>query len=446
MTKEQQNVVRFAPSPTGPLHIGSVRTALFNFLYARKNSAKFILRLEDTDTERSKREFEEDILSGFEWLGIYYDELYKQSERTEIYQEYIKKLIDSGCAYVSEEPSGERQSVIRFKNPNKSIRFEDIIRGEVSFDTTELGDFVIAKSENEPLYNLAVVVDDKEMGVTHIIRGEDHISNTPRQILILEALGVERPFYAHIPMILAPDRSKMSKRYGTVSITEYQKQGFLPEAILNYLALLGWNPGGEKEVFKTEELIDLFDINRVQKGGAIFSTEKLRWFNSEHIKLLSKEERDTKLMNFLKSRKNDLPEGLYELIQESESLREAICERTEVFEDVIGLASEGEYDYLLSSPEIDPEKINWKDTPSEQTRSHLDKLIDLLESLDSYEKPEFIKNAVWEYATEKGRGEVLWPMRVALSGKEQSLDPFTIASVLGKLKTVERLKKAKKNI
>ena len=229
------------PSPTGLFHVGSVRTALYNYLYAKQNDGKFILRIEDTDKERSKVEFEDNIIESFKWLQMPYQEFYRQSERTEIYKKYLQKLIDQNLAYISKEPArttetvqsgGEvkklRGEVIRFKNPNKKIKFNDLILGEVEFNTTDLKDFVIAKDLDTPLYNFAVVVDDMEMGVTHVIRGQDHTSNTPRQILLIEALGGERPQYAHIPLILSPDKAKLSKRHGAVSALEYKEMGYVP--------------------------------------------------------------------------------------------------------------------------------------------------------------------------------------------------------------------------
>lgn len=438
MTEKTQQTVRFAPSPTGLLHIGSVRSALFNYLYAKKNNAKLILRIEDTDKERSRKEFEDNIVEGFDWLGITFDEMYRQSERSDIYERYIQKLLDSGKAYISEEESGDRKHVIRFKNPNTSITFEDEVRGQVTFDTTELGDFVIARSETEPLYHLAVVIDDFEMGVTHVIRGEDHISNTPRQILILEAIGATRPVYAHIPMILAPDRSKMSKRHGTVAVTEYRAEGFLPEAILNYLALLGWNPGGDKEVFTLEELIELFDLSRVQKGGAIFSTEKLRWFNSEHLKLLSDDEKRAIMVDFLKDHK-EVSDDFVSLVEESEPFRRAAFERIETLGDVVKFYKEGEYNYFFNEPQGVMDKVLRKDASPEKTKEHLLHLVKLLDPIEDFSDPEIIRSAVWDYATEQGRGDVLWPMRVALSGKERSIDPFTISVILGKIETTRRL-------
>jgi glutamyl/glutaminyl-tRNA synthetase len=291
-------VTRFPPSPTGFLHVGSVRTALFNYLFAKKFGGEMILRIEDTDKERSKKEFEVNITDSLCWLSLPWsnEKILRQSERSDVYKKYLEKLIVEGKAYVSRETpkeEGDRAEVVRFKNPNKKIKFTDLIRGEIEFDTTELEDFVIAKSLEEPLYHLAVVIDDFESGVTHVIRGEDGISNTPRQILIQEAIGAPRPIYAHLPLILAPDRSKLSKRkHGeSVSINFYREKAYFPEAILNYLALLGWNPGDDREIFSLEELVQVFDLSKVQKGGAIFNIEKLNWFNKQYLQKLSAEEK-----------------------------------------------------------------------------------------------------------------------------------------------------------
>lgn len=279
-----------APSPTGNLHVGTARTALFNFIFARQRSGKYILRIDDTDKERSTKEFEKNILDGLAWLGLPHDELFRQSERMSVYVSYLKKMMDNGSVYVSKEEvkeEGQRNEVIRLKNPNKKIVFDDLIRGPIEFNTTELGDFVVAKSLEEPLYHLASVVDDIDMGITHVIRGEDGISNTPRQILIQEAMNVPRPTYAHLPLLLGSDRSKLSKRkHGEVVwIDTYKNKGYLPQAILNYLALLGWNPGTEQEIFTLDELIKVFDLSRVHKGGAIFDEKKLAWVNRKHFNI-----------------------------------------------------------------------------------------------------------------------------------------------------------------
>lgn len=426
-------ITRFPPSPTGYLHIGSVRTALFNYLYAAAQGGEMMLRFEDTDRERSTLTYEEDILSGLNWLSIPYTlaDNPRQSERGALYIPYIQLLIESGAAYEAEESKdGSGKKVVRFKNPNSTLTFTDLIRGEVTFDTTELGDFVIAKSSAEPLYHLAVVIDDHEMGVTHVIRGEDHISNTPRQILILEALGFIRPAYAHIPLILAPDRSKMSKRHGAVSVGEYKAQGIIPEALINYLALLGWNPGGEKEIFTLKELAALFTLERVQKGGAVFDIEKLIWFNAEHLKRLSDEEYHTRLTHYGHS---EVDVRLIPLIKErAKTLAEAA-------ELVV------EYDFThAAQPTAALLTQNGKILAIDAS-THLQALYDALVALpDDDFTPEKVKEAVWPYAEEKGRGAVLWPLRVALSGKEKSPDPFTIAGIVGKKIALERIEAARK--
>ncbi len=417
-------IVRFAPSPTGTLHLGSARTALFNYLYAKQTGGKFLLRIEDTDRERSKPEFEQNIFDSLDWLGIKFDnsELIQQSERSAIYNEALEKLIASGSAYVSKEEAGDKKrgEVIRFKNPGREIRFEDLIRGEITFDTTELGDFVIAKSLTEPLYHFAVVVDDYETGVTHVIRGEDHISNTPRQILIQEALGAPRPIYAHIPLILAPDRSKLSKRHGAVGVTDYRDQGYLPEALNNYLALLGWNSGTDQELFSLEELIAQFKLEKVQKAGAIFNLEKLNWLNHEYIKKIP----DDKLLNYFpKETDQKILSKIIPLIKE----------RLVTLANLNSLVtSEGEFAYFFTRPTYAKELL--------KTSEHLIAVKNILEKIPETDfTAEKIKLAVMPYADEKGRGLVLWPLRVALTGREKSTDPFTVASILGQEETLARL-------
>ena len=433
INKKEKVKVRFAPSPTGFLHIGGVRTALFNFLFARHNKGKLLLRIEDTDTERSKKEYEKSIIETMDWLGLDYDEFYRQSERSDIYQKHLKKIIDAGHAYVSkEEPKevGDRTEVIRFKNPNIKIKFTDLIRGEVEFDTTDLGDFVIAKSMTEPLYHFAVVVDDFESGVTHVIRGEEHLSNTPRQILIQRAIGAHQPLYAHIPLILAPDRSKLSKRHGAVSVTEFRDRGYIKEALINFLALLGWNPGTEQEIFSLKELVKVFDIAKIQKGGAIFNETKLQWFNHEYIKVTPTKEIAKKIV------------GIFDIDAKlAEKLAPVVIERINVWGDLSKMQSDGELQYFFTAPSFDPKKMIWKDSTAETTKSHIEYSIAALEKISEKKwVADNIKNVVWDYATEKGRGAVLWPIRFALTGKEKSPDPFTVASIIGKTETLTRLK------
>ncbi len=383
-SKNNKVVVRIAPSPTGNLHMGTARTALFNFLFARHNGGKFLIRIEDTDTERSDKKYERDIFEGLEWLGITSDEIpLRQSERNEVYKKYAQKLVDAGVAQ-------ESDGAVVLKNQKKEILFEDAIRGEIKFeDVAE--EIVIMKSDGTPTYNFAVVVDDYESGITHIIRGEDHISNTPRQVVIMETLGFPRPVYVHLPMILGPDRSKLSKRHGAVSLLEYRDKGYLPQAMVNYLALLGWNPGTDQEIFIMEELIKEFSLEKIQKSGAIFDEKKLEWVNREHLKRLPPEEQKALLLEKIKDE-----------------------------------------DYIKSALTLDISKICWKDTGIEDTKKHLERVRELVGDDD----------AIMKYAEKAGRGSVLWPLRYALSGLEVSPDPFTLLEILGRDESLKRIEKA----
>lgn len=404
-----------------------------------------ILRSEDTDKERSKKEFEDEIIEGLAWLGIEWsnEKIFRQSERGEIYTSYLEKTITDGTAYVSKEESkrepGTMVEVIRLKNPNKQITFKDLIRGEITFDTTELGDFVIARSIDDALYHFTVVVDDHEMSVTHVLRGEDHISNTPRQILIQEAIGAKRPEYAHLPLILAPDRSKMSKRHGAVALKDYIAEGFTKEAIVNYLALLGWNPGTDQEIFSVEELVSQFDINQIQKGGAIFDKQKFRWINKQHLDRLTDNDFLDMVEKSLPNKIKSLPGYSMEALTK---LLPAIRERTEISADIREAAEAGEYDWAFAKPGVVVEMLRWKnDTSVKEVLPRLEKTKELLEKVD-FSSSETIKTALWQYAEEAGKGEVLWPLRVALTGREKSPDPFTCAYVIGKSETLERIENA----
>jgi nondiscriminating glutamyl-tRNA synthetase len=429
-------VTRIAPSPTGFLHFGTARTALFNYLFTKKYNGKFIVRIEDTDRERSTIEYEKNILENLSWLGLQHDEFYRQSERTDIYRKYLENLIKSEKAYVSQESSGERSSVIRFKNPNKKITFNDLIRGEISFDTTELGDFVIAKSLIEPLYHLAVVIDDHEMGITHIIRGEDGISNTPRQILIQEAIGANLPEYAHLPLILGKDRSKMSKRHGPTALSEYCQRGYLKQALINYLAMLGWNPGDDRELFTLDDLINEFSIEKVSKSGAIFDENRLNWYNREYLKKID----DSFFLENTRKYFDKFKTGDDEILK----LKNIIIERINVFADLKSLIEAGDFDCFFNEPDIvDINKINWKNISVLETKKHLESILILIKDSDSqiFQDIDKIKKIIWDYAEKNGKGNVLWPIRYILSGKEKSPDPFTLIKFLGKEKTIERIEK-----
>lgn len=445
-------VTRIAPSPTGYLHIGTARSALFNYLFAKKHGGSFIVRIEDTDKKRSTTEFETDILNGLTWLGLNWDSLYRQSQRLEIYKDHITRLIGSGAAYISKEESRDDPNVhievIRLKNPNKEVSFDDIIHGTISFDTKELGDFVIARRIDEPLYHLAVVVDDHLMGITHVIRGDDHISNTPRQILIQEALGIQRPQYAHIPLILDSDRSKMSKRTGTTSLFQYKEDGYLSPALINYLALLGWNPGTDEELFTLSELVEKFNIEEVHKGSAVFSTDKLNWFNKEYIKRLPEKERRTRIKDVLRSSISLSITQLEHYEEIIDRIIPEIEERISYFGEVEKLVSNGELLFYFEQPEYTTTALLWKGKESlDEVATHLKVLIEKINThSEDLFTSELVKKSIWSYAEEKGKGDVLWPMRYALTGREKSPDPFTVSAILGKKETLLRLEYALKKI
>ncbi len=440
----QPVITRMAPSPTGNLHVGTARTALFNYLYTKRHHGTFIMRIEDTDKERSRPEYETEILEGLAWLGITWDAFYRQSERTLIYRGYLERAIEKGTAYISEEESkkeeGKMVQVVRLRNPNTTITFEDEVRGEITFDTTELGDFVIARSLDDALYHFTAVVDDHEMGVTHVIRGEDHISNTPRQILIQEAIGAERPIYAHLPLLLGSDRSKLSKRHGATQLESYKKIGYTKEALVNYLALLGWNPGTDEELFTLEELMRIFDLSGVQKGGAIFDVEKLKWFNKEYIRKMD----DDSFFSYTETR---LPERIRSLRDFSQArLRRTlpvIRERIYTGDDITIFGEAGEFDFAFETPSVDLVMLKWKnDDKVERALPRLQKCAEIIATIPENAPSELIKERIFDYAQEVGKGEVLWPLRVALTGRERSPDPFTIISIIGSGEAYHRVQRA----
>ena len=430
-------VTRFAPSPTGNLHSGAYRTAIFSYLFARKNGGKFVLRIEDTDTERSKKEYQENILESLKWMGLEFDEFFTQSEHKDRHTEVLEKMIRDGHAYISKEESkdgsGVIKEIVRFKNPNIDVTFHDDIKGEVTMNTLDLGDFVIAKNIHEPLFHLAVVVDDFDEGVTHVIRGEDHVSNTPRQILIQRAIGAPTPSYAHLPLVLGLDKQKLSKRKGALAITEYRDKGYLPEAILNMVAMVGWNPGTDQELFSKEQLVAAFDLSQVQKSPAIFNPDKLDWFNREHLKKLSPDEQKMYIKKFLPERFSHLSEVVLD------KLVPVIVERIHHFSEATEMADAGEFDYYLAAPEFDESKMVWKTDTLDQAKEHLQKVYALLNDYTGDWNAESVKSVIWEYAETVGRGNVLWPMRYVLSGRDKSPDPFVLADIIGKQETLKRI-------
>ncbi|MCX6701978.1 MAG: glutamate--tRNA ligase family protein [Candidatus Zambryskibacteria bacterium] len=446
-------ITRFAPSPTGHFHVGGIRSALYNFLFARQNNGTYILRSEDTDKERSKIEYENEFLELFDWLGLKHDLFFRQSDRLEIHQKYLKKMMDEGYAYLSKEiptEEGQRDEVIRFKNPNKKITFTDLILGDITVDTTDLGDFVIARDMNEPLYHLTVVIDDFEMGVTHVIRGQEHTSNTSRQILIQEAIRATRPLYAHLPLILNKERVKLSKRDESVpSAIEYKKRGYIPEALLNFMALNGWNPGGEQEIFTLSELIEKFDISQIQKGGGVFNPEKLEWVNKEHMKHLSEDVRNKEIIDRFQNNP-----GINQNIKIKDEkfllkLCPVIFDHISKWGDIDTMIGVGELDYYFNAPQYETNLLYWKANPTpEETKKHLEFILDTLKNTpeDNFSNSEKIKSLIFDYATKNGRGQVLWPLRVALSGKDKSPDPFTLIYIMGKTETISRIDEAIKKL
>lgn len=434
-------VTRFAPSPTGLLHAGNYRTAVFAYLFARKHGGTFILRIEDTDRERSKPEYEANILDALQWLSIDHDIFVRQSECVAKHEEAIIKLLDGGFAYESTEAhpeTGIERTLIRFKNPGGTVTFNDAIRGDITTDVTDLGDFVVAKSRTEPLFHIANVVDDGESGVTHIIRGEDHISNTPRQILLVRALGYPEATYAHLPLVLASDRAKLSKRRGALPLTTYRDMGYLPNALLNYLSLLGFHPEGEEEIFTPEELAELFDLSRIQKGGAIFDPVKLLWVNNEHMRRMPEDVFEKEIRSRL--------EPLTSLSEWSEErfirALPTIGERIKVFGDIDTHIEEGELSYLFEPPTVSSAHISWKDTSKEVTQTHLAEMLTRLQTLAPFPSESEAEEALIPYANEVGRGAVLWPLRYSLSGKERSPGPFTLIHILGRDTAYSRIKNA----
>lgn len=437
-------VTRIPPSPTGRLHIGTARTALFNYLFARHNGGLLVFRSEDTDRARSKKEYEDEIMEGLSWLGLSWDSFSRQSEHAARYRELLEKIVGAGKAYVSAEPSKEDPSrtveVVRLRNPGRKLTFVDLVRGDITFDTAELDDFVIARSMDDALYHFAVVADDLDAGVTHVIRGEDHISNTPRQILIQEALGAPRPAYAHLPLILDAKRARLSKRSGTAtSIAEYRAEGFLPEALVNYLALLGWNPGGEREDFSLAELVEAFSLDGVQKSGAAWSREKLLSVNHRWMRKLSDDD-------FITHLEPGHPVFDSDIVRKAAPL---LKERARTFSEARAMLS-GELACLFTEPSLERDRLTAKepvDRPG-MTKTALGGLLEPIEALAEGVSSEMVKTALMPLADAEeargkgGRGAVLWPLRYALSGQERSPDPFTLISILDPREAISRLRRA----
>jgi len=514
--------VRIAPSPTGLFHIGTARTALFNYLFAKKHNGVFVLRLEDTDKERSKPEWEKDIIEGLMWLNIRWDEginfeepkkyigdfgPYRQSERTEIYEKYIKKLLEQGSAYhcfctkeeleahkqyqmsIGESPrySGKcrdlsnetvqkylkekKPSIIRFKTPKKKVIFNDLIKGKIEIDSSLIGDITIARSESLPLYNLAVVIDDYEMKISHVLRGEDHLSNTPKQLLLQEALNLPHPEYGHFSLIMGQDKSKLSKRHGAIAVSEYREKGYLPEALINFMSFLGWNPGGEKEIYPLNVLIKEFSLDRCRKSSAMFNLKKLDWLNGFYIRNKSSSKITELCLPYLIEA--NLINPIFETSGRLTGITATELEETylsletkekispQILEKIIGLYQERLKNISEISELVDfffknnldypKELLLWKDMDKNALEKVLEATKTALTSVkDNDWSKTYIQEILAKKTTEMGltgdRGRILWPLRVALSGKKTSAPPFDIAEILGKEKTLKRIDQAQDRI
>ena len=480
--------VRIAPSPSGNLHVGTARTALFNFLFAKKNNGKFVLRIEDTDAERTSQEYIDNIFDSLKALGLNWDEgpdvggpygPYTQSERFDIYPKYVQQLLDSGFAYecfcTPEELEAEKEEATRNKKPyvyskkcenlteeekaklraegrkpairfniakaqkafhdSSILKFDDLVKGELHMDTDLLGDFVIQKSNGAPTYNYAVVIDDMLMKISHVIRGEDHISNTYKQILIYEALGAEVPKFGHLGMILAPDRSKLSKRHGATAVSDFVKEGYLTEALINFVALLGWAPSDGEEIKPVDKIAEDFRINEISSSNSIFEYDKLKWMNSHYIKMLSMDELKKRLLPYLEKY------NLSELTDEQftrmiEVTREPLILLSDITDAVTYFFGET----VDIEPEVQTEVID-TETSQEVLKEYLEQSKDweyteenLHEKLDAFRgffKEKGIKPKV-----------TMWAIRAAVTGRTRGADMTATLAILGKDKVEKRIKAA----
>jgi len=464
MGNEKTIRVRFAPSPTGFLHVGGARTALFNFLFARKHQGQFLLRIEDTDVERSRPELIENILQSLSWMGISWDEspVY-QSTRSARHKEICQLLLQTGhayrcfcsaqenasgfmydkrCRFLSEEEIQKKLSsglpyAIRFRVPEGSTEFFDHIRGKVIVQHKEIEDFVLLRSDGTPVYQVAVVVDDHDMGITHVIRGEDHLSNTPKQILLYQALGWQIPEFAHVPMILGPDKKRLSKRHGATSVEEYRKRGILPHALVNFLALLGWSPGDNREILSLEEMIEAFDLKKISKKSAVFDENKLLWMNMQYIQKLPES-------SLLEAVKPFLPSEIQFDLNSPEDQKKflgCIALMKKRVKTLLEFYEKGKY-FFHESISYDPDAIQKYWNP-ETTRALFSELFPRLEKLSEWTK-ETTEVAVRAFAEEKKLppAEVIHPLRVALTGTSASPGLFELMEVLGKSTVLQRIASA----
>jgi glutamyl-tRNA synthetase len=428
--------VRFAPSPTGYLHVGGARTALFDWLFARKNNGTFILRIEDTDTARSSEDMTRGILDAMTWMGLHWDEgPFFQSKRTELYRAAAERLLQSGHAYRDE-------GAIRFRVPEGRVTYHDAVFGEIAVESETIENFVLLRSDNNPTYHLSVVVDDIDMRISHVLRGADHISNTPKQILLYRALGAELPIFAHVPLILGPDKTRLSKRHGATSVMAYKDEGIVPDAFRNFLALLGWSPGNDQEMFDDAELIRAFSLEGISKANAVFNPEKLAWFNAQYLAKLSHE----KLLPYL--RPEFSAAGLWRDSFEKEedawfrSVVDLFRPRAKVLQDFPRQARM----FVADDVEFDPAAVE-KFLKDSNAKENLSKLASRLETLPDFtlESTEAVVRGLAEELGIKA-GALISPVRVALTGQTASPGIFDVMTLLGREKTLNRLRKASQSV
>ncbi len=472
-------VTRFAPSPTGFMHIGGVRTALFGWLWAKKNGGTFILRIEDTDQKREVEGSLEHIQESLRWLGLEWE--YGpdkknpfgsaiQSERLDTYRECAEKLLKKGFAYPDPYTPEELQAFrdkataekrpflfrehrpetfsawdgktpLRFKVPEiKRYKWVDAVRGNLEAGEEALDDFILLKGDGFPTYNFAHIVDDFHMGITHIFRADEFIASMPKFLSLYEALEITPPVFVTLPPILGESgNKKLGKRDGAKDILEYRTEGYLSDAMVNFLALIGWNPGTEQEIFSTEELIQAFSLDQIQTHGGILNEEKLKWFNREHILKLSAEAFQAYAEKFLS------PETVRAFKEKKifEPLVPLMRERIQTFGELSEMDMAGEWAYFALAPIYEAQKLVPKGADAPSTKARLEGILSLLQGVSGANWHDAsVKESLWEFAEKEGKGNVLWPMRFALSGKEKSPDPFSIAGIIGKDETLGRIRHA----
>jgi glutamyl-tRNA synthetase len=480
--------LRFAPSPTGYLHVGGARTALFNWLYARRMGGVFVLRIEDTDVERSSWSMVEGILEGLRWLGLDWDEgpekggahgPYFQSQRLDRYREMAEQLVHTGHAYycycsgeqdaqtadlapgeeegdaprgeswtydrrcsrltpgeVAEREAAHLPRATRFKVPEGQTGFHDLVHGDITFDNANIEDFVVLRSDGHPTYHLSVVVDDMDMAISHVVRGDDHVSNTPKQVLLYRAFGANTPAFAHVPLILGPDKRRLSKRHGATSVMEYHRQGIAPEAMVNFLALLGWSPGNDQELFTTDELLRAFSLDGISSSNAVFNPEKLEWFSAQHIVRMPVEE----LANRVEPRLRDA--GLWNEAWAQGAGRVWLCRVLELFKPrakrLTEFVEKGR-PFFVEAVELQPEAVQ-KHLATPDARAHVAAVREMCTSVEPFTAAA-LEPALRMLAEQRGAkaGALIHPTRVAVVGRAESPGIFDVLELLGRERVLTRL-------